>query len=374
MEFYDETTQNVETDINTLNYTTVHNNLNTTTQGLQTAALSDLEVLAGYIRKICLPIIFVTGIIGNSLTIIILGQKRNRISSTSLYLLSLAVSDLITVIIGNLFVWIQTIWDFHIRDYNTFFCKVHVFFTYLCIHASSWILVLLTAERVLSVLRPHKVRILCCRRNALVALAITIGCLALLNGHFLVGMEQEYSYYTRRNCYGVGEGYINFINNIYPIVDFCVAFAIPCAFILVGNTIILFELAKMARRRKEMVASEQKTNSLTVLLLMLNVLFILSTGPASIYFIIFPYLYDAASPSQIDLLYFIFYIVNVLAGLNACMNFILYFLSGSKFRAEVKALLCCRRNLTQSGAFNECQPQPRKTVTAKQTDENHKRQ
>ena len=41
-------------------------------------------------------------------------------------------------------------------------------------------------------------------------------------------------------------------------------------------------------------------------------------------------------------------ILTVVMGLNPTMNFILYFLTGSKFRAEVKAMLCCRKGTAET--------------------------
>ena len=306
-----------------------------------------LEQLTYNIRIVVLPILCAIGFVGNSLTMLILCRRKNRASSTSVYFLFLAVFDTLTIITGNFSVWIFAMWDFRLRAINTATCKLHVFFTYLCIHMSTWILVLLTCERVLSVVRPHRVKILCTRKKSIISLMLTTLVLTSINLHFLFGMTHRYSPITAFYCHGITHNYNIFLDKIYPIIDFCVAFAIPCPIIVVGNLIIITKLSSISRQRQQMMASEYKNVSLTVTLLLLNVLFILSTGPASLYMFLFAYLLEVSQGHQIERLRFLLAMLNILTGLNASLNFFLYFLSGSKFRADARASLCCGKSERQ---------------------------
>ena len=243
----------------------------------------------------------------------------------------------------------MVIWTFDVRSVNGFLCKFHVFLTYFSMQFSSWILVLITAERCFSVLVPHKVRLWCWRRNGLMCLLCFVFVLVLLNGHFLVGMVHEYNPTTSRYCAGISQGYIHFLNTFWPKIDMFVTFATPFIIIITGNMIIIVKLAASARRRKHMIASDRnKTSSLTTVLLLLNTVFIISMGPSAVYMIMFPYL--VAGDADLETVYFVFDIVNLIAGLNASLNFILYVASGSKFRGELKALLCCKTT-ERPGAF-----------------------
>ena len=321
--------------------------LNTTASPTESQE-SSLSVISLNIKRICPPILVVVGIIGNLLTLLILGKKKNRRSQSISFLLSLAVSDTLLILTGNLSEWIRIMWKIDIRSSNAVMCKVHVFLTYFSIHFSSWILVLFTVERTISVLAPHKVRMWCDRRKERKSIFVLAVILAGLNGHFLVGIVHKYNSYTMRYCAGSSESYINFLNDVYTKIDLCVAFVIPALIIIIGNTIIVVKLARRTKSHQQMVASAQAKHPLTAVLILLNVVFILSMGPSAMFLLFYANLID--KNLNIETATLIYNIVNVLAGLNASMNFILYILSGSKFRKEVKALLCCR-DFKPRGAF-----------------------
>ena len=66
-------------------------------------------------------------------------------------------------------------------------CKVHVFLTYFSIHFSSGILVLVTFERTLCVISPHKVKLIFKRRNSLIWVAVLGIALFLIDGQTFYG-------------------------------------------------------------------------------------------------------------------------------------------------------------------------------------------
>ena len=321
------------------------------TEDKQNSTSTELDSMIYRVRIIVLPILCVIGFAGNFLILFILGQKRNRGTSTSLYLLFLAIFDTLTILTGNFSILVDVIWDFDVRSVNTVTCKLHVFLTYIGIHVGSWILVLITCERIVSVFRPHKVRIICSRKVTFVSLIAVIVFLSLLNGHFLVGMTYMYSPLMKTYCDGISYSYVVFLDKIYPFIDFLITFAIPCPIIVVGNTLICYQIGKLSRQRQHMVSSEQKGTSLTVTLLLLNIIFIVSVGPLSIYLFLYPFLFEISNENEQAVFYFILELLNIVAGLNASINFVLYFLCGSKFRAEVKALLCCKNSQNQTGTF-----------------------
>ena len=187
-------------------------------------------------------------------------------------------------------------------------------------------------------------RLICNRKKGLLGLVVIATFLALLNGHWLVGLTHKYNAYTMTYCAASTPGYLKFLNETWPIIDFCVTFAVPCIVIMVGNTIIILKITQASRARSHMVASDKKknTSSLTITLIILNIIFIISMAPASIFLLTFYLSIESQDDEQITRAIFIFDMVNCLAGLNATVNFILYFLSGSKFRADVKALFCCK--------------------------------
>ena len=94
----------------------------------------------------------------------------------------------------------------------------------------------------------------------------------------------------------------------------------------------------------------QKKPSLALLLHLLTIVFLVSMAPYSIFTITLNYLVDNAEDpyEEFDRLINYQRILKILIAFNPTLNFILYFLSGSKFRDEVKALVSCKT--TQLGS------------------------
>ena len=132
-------------------------------------------------------------------------------------------------------------------------------------------------------------------------------------------------------------------DDVWIWIDLCLSFLIPCVLIFTGNILILVQLARRARQHKDLGDAQQKITSLTLLLHLLSIVFLVSTAPYNILIMILNYLDEnAADPSEVYDRYFYYQdILTVVVALNPTLNSMLYFLSGSKFRKEVKALVCC---------------------------------
>ena len=302
--------------------------------------------LINKIEKFCIPILCGVGTVGNILTILVLGKKRNRDTSVAVILLVLSVSDLIILFTGYFTQWLNLMWSIRIREIHDVTCKLHVFLTYVSLHISSWMLVLVTCERAFSVICPHRAKTVCDRRNTIIFIAITTAALLILDGHFLVGLgvQDETGF-----CGFVSDEYKDFITTAWTWIDFFVTFAVPVVFIIVGNTLIITFMKKNERKRSEMIVSMSRSmtrsisNSdqksfMTHILILLSVIFIICTGPSSIINVMLSYLLMAGDEYQDRVLLFVREMAFLFSGLNATLNFFLYILSGSKFRADVKSL------------------------------------
>ena len=112
---------------------------------------SSQDVVAHYIWKISSPIVMTLGTIGNTLAIVVLSKTNMRRMPPSLFLIVLAVSDLLMLYIGLLRHCIREYTGVDIRDFTLTGCKVHVFFVYFIKHLSAWVLVAVALERFISV-------------------------------------------------------------------------------------------------------------------------------------------------------------------------------------------------------------------------------
>ena len=300
------------------------------------------------------PVLVCMCLLGNSLTIFILSRKRNRMTSTSVLLTILAISDIVIILTWILNNWLLFVWSVDIRASGEIMCKVHVFLTYFSIHLSSGILVLVTFERTLCVVSPYKVKLFFKRRNSLLCAACLGVALFHINGHLFYGaniLERNADGEMLIVCQPGGSlEYQYFLRNAWPWIELCLSFLIPCVLILTGNILILAHLARRARQRQDLDVVQQKKPSLALLLHLLTIVFLVSMAPYSIFTITLNYLVDNAEDpyEEFDRLINYQRILKILIAFNPTLNFILYFLSGSKFRDEVKALVSCKT--TQSGS------------------------
>lgn len=86
-------------------------------------------------------------------------------------------------------------------------------------------------------------------------------------------------------------------------------------------------------------------SQLTLMLITVSVVFILCSTPMSAYIIGQPFWEKSAETNQEYAVIRLWWtIVNMLAYLNNSLNFVLYFLSGSKFRQQVKMFFCQRQS------------------------------
>lgn len=328
-----------------------------------------LSKVNDWIVNIMLPIIVVFGVCGNILTISILIRSiKTKISSTTLYLLLLAVSDTLLILNGPLRQWIRLSWKYDFRTYHEAVCKLGVWLTYGSLQFSSWLLVALTLERVVSVLWPHRVKTSCTASGSRIICGALFLCIFGLNAHSLYGLgNSKLSYFSNiKRCSPLYEDYALFFLQVWHWINFVTAFAAPFVILAVGNCIIIYQIKKAYSSRKKMstkgsTGSSQEKNTITRVMILLNVVFFISQTPASIYFIYIPYRIKEVNllacddypeyTHQAEVIWLIYTVVNMLGYLNATVNFLLYVISGAKFRAEMKALLLCRKSPSSGGLF-----------------------
>lgn len=316
------------------------------------------------------PVIIVFGIFGNLLTIIVLNRSSKKLSSTALYLVCLAISDTLFLLNGPLRQWIRHTWEYDIRGAHEVVCKITVWLTYGTLQFSSWSLVALTVERVVSVLWPHKVRTSCTTSLSKVVVIVQFVSIFGLNIHWFYGLgTSSLKYYAVKTCMPLYEDYSYFFHHIWHWINFVVAFALPFIILVIGNGIIISKLKTSVEKRTQMsvmktkgraMKAEKEKKTLTIVLILLNAVFFLSQTPMSIYYIYIPYGIAKANElacdnypeykNQAEIIWMCYSIVNILGYMNATLNFVLYIISGSRFRAEILALFRCQESRS-AGVF-----------------------
>ena len=117
---------------------------------MSTTGSNDMPLLTKCVIAL-LPLIIATGVVGNIINIIIFSRKQMRRSSTFYFLIYLSSFDLLVLLICASDVFLKYGLQVHIRHQSLLLCRLHTFLTYFLIHASSFILMIISIDRALIV-------------------------------------------------------------------------------------------------------------------------------------------------------------------------------------------------------------------------------
>lgn len=323
---------------------------------------TDRELRAGVLMwQVFPPILIVFGTFGNVLTVVVFSKPKFNKSASTTFLLALAVADLAVLYIGLMRQWIKFAFDVDVRHLTGITCKVHWWLMFVSTDCSVWTLTAITTDRLISTLCPLKSKFMCSKKTAKIAVAFIIICAFFTDSHLLFGFDRLEIKNGNTTviipCGPVNDKYEFFFDNYWPWIDLCKFSLIPFVVLATGNAFIISRVVSSRRRVKRAVApaetnsaspSTQKNNSLSTLLLTLNTVFIICTLPICVYFGGQPYWIPLDIPRQIQQKDPWWAFVNILLYLNNSVNFVLYCLTGSRFRSYVKSLFKFRVTPFQS--------------------------
>ena len=295
------------------------------------------------------PILICCGTVGNILSLVVLSRKSMRRSAMTSYLIILAVFDILALYTGLLRQWIVYYFDVDIRDYHVTVCKIHPVLVYFSLDMSAWLLVCMTVERTISVLRPHKVKVMFSSKTSYIILFATGVVLFAINGHFLYGNDMiatSTTNVTVLECTKqLKREYFVFLKDIFPWIDLAMFCALPLIFQVSGNILIITKLVSNIRSINKTLPNvelaqnrKRQFSSMTSMLLTLNFMFLICTLPISVY-LVFEGIWDTRNVNYrsrtMDLVYAT---TSCLMYANNTFNFVFYCLCGNRFRLELKIL------------------------------------
>ncbi|XP_077170935.1 motilin receptor [Paroedura picta] len=152
------------------------------------------------VTVVCLALL-VLGVAGNILTVLVMGRCRELRNTTSLYLGSLAASDLLLLLLG-LPLDLYRLWRSRPWVLGSAVCSVWHWSSEACAYCSVLHLTALTAERYLAICFPLRAKVLVTRRRVK-GLLVALWLVALLSATpflFLVGVRQEGNASFSREC------------------------------------------------------------------------------------------------------------------------------------------------------------------------------
>ena len=278
-------------------------------------------------------ILIVLGTIGNSLSLAVMMRKNLRRHTTALYLMVLAVVD--TAVLYNWFLrnWTYAVSGIDTRLLSVASCKIHTFCSYFFVDFESWILVLVSFERLFAVFAPHRVRNIFTKKSAIIQITATGVFLVIVNLHFFWTQDLK-----KGVCDAIERRYMYF-SRVWNWIDFVICSFAPFAVMLSSNVAIITRLVYLQKTKKQS-STNKRNNTMTLTLIIVTFVFFLSTGPLTLFINVGEYWIERAKTNEdfeiIDVSWASF---NILAYSNNAVNFILYCLSGPNFRKELAEML-----------------------------------
>ena len=333
--------------------------------------------IADKVWRIGAPIILASGTVGNVLSILLMRRNKVKQSTTSLYFIVLACADSLVLYNGLLHLYLDYVFDFNWRLQSSLACKLHMFFSYVLLQYDAWVLVAVTLERLCAVVLPHKCRLFFSKRNATVALLIQALVLASINCHVFWTVNIRDVVFADGSsdqvCGPTSKAHWHFIHVTWPWFDFLLGSLLPFLVIFASNMLIVTRLAHAEYVRRvtlnvvepanpnssgnnasassssssSSASSRPKLSSMTAVLLTVSLVFLLTTAPCSVYVISQVLQYRGAGLEKRARLSLVWACLNLLLYTNNAINFLLYLISGPRFRREFLKMICKKTNTIQ---------------------------
>lgn len=224
---------------------------------------------------------------------------------------------------------------------DAFRMTIRDIFLYSNLHVSSWFLVALTIERLVAITIPHRVKLFCTvGRARLTVLAIILSVFSINIFCWTVLVEDKiHPIFGPLIFDRIPGGYFFFLG-----IEVAMSFAVPVCILLPCTLMISFSLLRNTFQKSAL--SKERAISVTRNLIGANIVFILTVSPFRIYTLM--HINTEYSEGNFDF----FYVSTYVYELNTVLNFYIYFVSGSRFRSDLKDILCGKRLLRRGTSIS----------------------
>ena len=314
------------------------------------------STISAVIYCVVWPIIILSGICGNMLTLRVIGNIGES-SATAMFLKSLAISDTATLIFRAsqlVFIWGQIFWP---HWYLTWKVGSNPFYkcSQMSERISKCLTIAIASERVVAVTRPIRYRMVCTPMRAVVViLIIMVVCISLslptIVDLSIYQLNAQNNRTISGNIGGRVRGYQRYRSTGKSILDFInliVFDFMPIPIAMVCNVVIIVCLRKGMNATKVTCEAQQrkcrKEKNLTRLLLTVSMLFLVLCGPFEIRRILSKS--KSIGSNEFGVLGDI---LSTLVLANSSINFLIYSVMNKKYREGFIAVLGCFRRSNSS--------------------------
>lgn len=307
---------------------------------------SSIHSFSQKLSDISLYILPILALAGNSLTLLVFwtSTQLNQ-SSFSVYVKSMAISDTL-VLLFKLFSYLNKTLK---SIYFPSLCTVLVFCCDASALISIWIIVFITIERTLVVLFPlhTKKLVSVCRARILI---VTIAVVMVIFSARTLFVPIETNTDQKKRCYPSAD-WQSYIKLNATISEFTYCY-IPLTIVVIGNIITLYTVKRAGVHRQRVLTNNSyrkkehitnlNENQLMLMLFVVTLMFIVYFVPYTITNVIarwgLPF-HLCFTQKMFDVYQVIRAFSVLLKDFNFCTNFIIYCISGRRFRYALIALI-----------------------------------
>ena len=302
-----------------------------------------------------MPVVIIFGVFGNIMTLVVLFKEKD-VSTTSIYIKTLAVTDLQTLLTRGAVmcsIWWQVFWPEKYILWTVNSASLYLLSTFPE-KISRCITVVIVFDRIIAVKWPFKYKSICTTRRAVLSMIVIYSVLVITSFPIITDVfiylyankekpaTQEYpTTDSERDQYmearALNSDVIRLFHTFTRVIEFAL---IPVT--VVGNVAIVRGMRKGAVINPTLnTASEQRQRQqrqTTKLCLTVSFTFLFLCGPSDIY--VFFVLTDRMKASNC-IGYNIF---GFLSTLNSAVNFVIYAVTHTKYRKAYLAILPCTKS------------------------------
>ena len=292
-------------------------------------ATERLTLATKWLWAICGPVIFIAGLIGNTIAMWIFIKLGVTSTTANFHLFILAITDTAVLFTSLGRIWIEYVFELDVRVLSDGGCKMHQFLTYTFMDFSGWILVSLASERFISVYMPYKFTKWCATKNACIKLVVIFVCICFINAHMLwtYGIDHD------TKCTVVKEQLRYYDKKIFIWIDLCVLSLIPFSIMFVCSLLIINKLKDTGTVRHSV------NHNNTHLLVILATVYICLSLPNSVTYPVDAFRSRCSyCDAQWKLAWTVTYLLQFC---NYAINTMIYTIQSKTFNQEMRKLISC---------------------------------